>query len=144
MLTKRTRTTHIVVHSAATRARQVEVDRDWIDRVHRKRGFLTIGYHYVIKRDGTVEVGRAEDEVGAHCRGSNSSSIGICMAGGVAEDGKTPERNFTSDQYAALYALIVGIKERWGNLIVAGHRDMPGQATACPSFDVSDWYETYA
>ena len=65
-----------------------------IDRWHRERGWLKIGYHYVIKRDGTVETGRELEEVGAHAKGHNAISVGICMVGGLSEDNE-PETNFT-------------------------------------------------
>ena len=53
--------------------------RSW----HKKRGFNDIGYHYVILLDGTIEVGRAEDQIGAHCSNHNANSIGICYIGGA-------------------------------------------------------------
>lgn len=137
----RDRTTHLVVHSAATRA-DADIGRAEIEQWHRKRGFLTVGYHFIIRRDGTVEEGRPVNAVGAHSRGSNQYSIGVCMAGGVAADGVTPENNFTPAQFDALFNLIGQMKLKYGPFLsVVGHRDMPGQATACPSFDVAAWYD---
>jgi N-acetylmuramoyl-L-alanine amidase len=76
--------THIVVHYSATYP-------DWdltaadIDRMHRARTppFRCIRYHYFIRRDGTVEQGRPEHELGAHVAGQNAGKLGICWAGGL-------------------------------------------------------------
>jgi len=57
------------------------IDAETIDRWHKERGFDQIGYHYVIKKSGTIEVGRSEDVIGAHCRGHNTGSLGVCIIG---------------------------------------------------------------
>lgn len=89
------RITLIVVHCAATPPHQ-DVGAAEIGAWHRKRGFRSIGYHYVIRRNGAIETGRALSRAGAHVQGHNAHSIGICMAGGVsAEDFTRAENNFT-------------------------------------------------
>lgn len=142
--------THLVVHCSATPASR-DIGAKEIDRMHRERGFLKIGYHYVIKRDGTVEIGRQESEVGAHVTGHNKNSIGICLIGGVAADGKTAERNYTPNQYGSLAALLYGLKGRYRKAEILGHRDLSpdrngdGKITSnewlkqCPCFDVREW-----
>ena len=60
----RKETTEIIIHCAATKP-SMNVDAKVIDRWHREKGWLKIGYHYVICRDGTIEIGREEDAVGA-------------------------------------------------------------------------------
>jgi N-acetyl-anhydromuramyl-L-alanine amidase AmpD len=133
---KRTATNHIVVHCAATTA-SMDIGRDEIDRWHRARGWFTIGYHYVIRRNGTVETGRPEDVVGAHVLNHNSDTIGICMAGGLASDKKTPQDNFTKEQLASLETLLRELKERYPKANIMGHSDFPEHKTrACPVFDL--------
>ena len=72
----------IIIHCSATRAGQDFTATD-IDRWHRQRGFRSIGYHFVIRLDGTIEPGRDVALDGAHCTGWNHRSIGICYIGGL-------------------------------------------------------------
>lgn len=134
---------YLVVHCSATSAKQ-DVDIAEIDRWHRLRGFWMVGYHYFIKRDGTLEVGRKEEEMGAHAEGFNHESIAICMAGGVDRVAKgyrsKPEDNFTDAQYATLRALLFGLQHKYPHADILGHRDLPGVDKACPSFDVKEWW----
>lgn len=138
---KRARTDFIAVHCAATRPSQ-DIGRSEIDRWHRANGWAGIGYQYVIRRDGTLEVGRPLEAVGSHVQGFNEVSVGICLAGGVAEDGKTPEDNFTPAQKATLAGLLRVLKSTYPKATVQGHRDFPKVAKACPSFDVKKWWST--
>lgn len=137
--------THLVTHYSAT-----PIERDFtaadIDQMHRARGFNKIGYHYFIRKNGMVETGRdlseaGRFEVGAHSKGENSQSIGICFEGGVTAaqpnvgfDSRTPA------QIASMIKLIDELHERFPNAIVEGHRDMPGAATQCPGFSARDWW----
>ena len=77
---------YLIVHCSATRE-----DRDYtveqLRRDHLARGFIDIGYHYYIRKDGTVTRHRRLTEVGAHCRPYNRCSIGVCYEGGLAPDG---------------------------------------------------------
>lgn len=130
---------YLVVHCSASQAKSNLSAKD-IDRMHRQRGFLKIGYHYVIKRDGTVEAGRPETEVGAHVEGYNSVSLGICMVGGIDAKGK-PEDNFTLDQYASLGKLLEELSKRYPKAVILGHRDMPNVKKDCPCFDVKTWWK---
>ncbi|WOI54946.1 N-acetylmuramoyl-L-alanine amidase [Palleronia sp. LCG004] len=140
------RVTHIVIHYSAT-----PVERDYsvadIDRMHRKRGFREVGYHYFIRKAGAVETGRdlsqpGRFEMGAHVKGSNPSSIGICFEGGVRK--AAPNIGFdsrTPAQIRAMIDLIDKLQERYPGAIVEGHRDMPGAATQCPGFDARAWWD---
>ena len=74
--------TEIIVHCTAT-PRSRNVSAADVDRWHRQRGFNQIGYHYLIRLDGSVETGRPESSVGAHCLGHNAESIGVAYAGGT-------------------------------------------------------------
>lgn len=131
---------YIVVHCSATKP-SVKVDAAMINRWHREKGWLKIGYHFVIGRDGKVETGRELHEVGAHVAGFNHVSIGICLAGGVGEDGKA-ENNFTPDQFAALRRVLTYLKGQHPKAVIQGHRDFPKVAKDCPSFNVKKWLET--
>ena len=128
----------IVVHSSATRARTdigvVEI-RGWHQN---DNGWSDVGYHEVIRRDGGVEPGRPLRLAGAHVGGRNTNTIGICMVGGVADDNRTPEDNFTDAQWKSLAMRLADLLHTFPNATVHGHRDFA--ATACPSTDVPGWW----
>lgn len=135
---KRDRTDFICVHCSATANQNIGAAD--IDRWHRKQGWAAIGYHYVIRRDGTVEEGRDVDVVGAHVSGFNSTSVGICMVGGVdANDHTKAKNNFTPEQFASLKQLLIDLKVKYPKAKIQGHRDFPNVKKACPSFDVAAW-----
>lgn len=128
----------IIIHCSATpEGREVSVEE--IRRWHRQRNFADIGYHYVIHLDGTVEKGRAEHAVGAHCLHHNQNSIGICYIGGCAKDGITPKDTRTPAQTAALITLIHQLCERYNLPLTAVHGHNEFAQKACPSFDVQQW-----
>lgn len=140
-MTLRRFTDHIIIHCSATPP-GMDIGVKEIDRWHRERGFLRIGYHFVIRRDGTVEKGRDIDEVGAHARPWNGNSVGICLVGGVAEGTKLPEANYTPAQWTALETLLRHVRAFYPRATIIGHRDVPGVSKACPSFDVRAWART--
>ena len=131
----------IIIHCAATREGRDFTVED-ITRWHKARGFATIGYHYVIYRDGSIHEGRPLEQIGAHCVGHNKHSIGICYIGGCASDGKTPKDTRTPEQKEALLALLRRLKARFPNATIHGHRDFA--AKACPSFDAFREYRQLA
>ncbi|MFO7854019.1 MAG: N-acetylmuramoyl-L-alanine amidase [Paracoccaceae bacterium] len=128
----------IIWHCSATpEGRDVGVDtiRDW--HVN-DNGWRDIGYHYVIELDGTLRRGRPESEIGAHVKGHNGDSIGICYVGGMTADEAQPKDTRTPAQKAALYALTDELLERHPGATVHGHDEYA--AKACPSFDAkADW-----
>jgi N-acetylmuramoyl-L-alanine amidase len=130
---------YIVIHCAAT-TEDHDVDAEEIRGWHLQRGWLDIGYHKVIKRDGTIEDGRELTVPGAHARGFNHKSWGICLAGGVESDNKTPEANYTHAQWESLEWLVRDMLKEVPNAKVLGHRDLPNVSKACPSFDVPQWW----
>lgn len=139
---KRTKTDFIAVHCSAT-TEKMNIGAADIDKWHRQRGWACIGYHYVIRRDGTVEQGRDEAVIGAHVEGWNAASVGICMAGGVdANDVSKAVNNFTPAQFESLKKLLGELKTRYPKAKIQGHRDFPKVAKACPSFDVKAWAKT--
>ena len=132
--------THLVVHCTATPAGK-EVSVKEIDRWHRARGFAKIGYHYVIHLDGSISVGRKEEEAGAHVAGHNATTIGISYVGGVdANDVNKARDTRTPAQKEALVRLLRTLKTKYPSAEILGHRDFPGVAKACPSFDAKKEY----
>ena len=128
----------IVYHCTATPA-DMDVDVAMVNDWHQKRGFYDIGYHFLIKRDGTLEVGRPIERYGAHAAGFNKDSVAIAMAGGVDKN-MHPEDNFTDDQYAMLYGTSTSLLINYPTIIeIVGHYQLPNVAKACPSFDVDQF-----
>lgn len=127
----------IIVHCAATKP-SMDIGKAEIDRWHRKKGWLKIGYHIVIRRDGTIENGRELTIPGAHVRGHNKDSIGICLIGGMSEDGED-ETNFTEEQWSSLFYVVTGLKQQFPTASVLGHNDFTSRKT-CPTFDVPSWW----
>lgn len=130
----------IFVHCSATRP-------DWMEgkplsekvaeitRWHKDRGWSAIGYHYIIDRDGEVAIGRPETVEGAHAKGHNKGSIGICLIGGHGSSENDPfEKNFTIKQMTKLLQLIDEIKSRADIAQIRGHNEVA--AKACPGFNV--------
>jgi len=131
--------THLVLHYSATYSDQNLDIRD-IDRMHRARGFKKVGYHYVIKRNGMIERGRKETEIGAHVKGQNTGKIGICLIGGL-ERSSGPNvgvDNRTEAQKTAAASLIRDLLTRHPGAKVLGHRDLA--ATLCPAYDAAAWW----
>lgn len=129
----------IIVHCSATpEGRNVTV-KD-IDSWHKQRGWKGIGYHYVVYLDGSVHKGRDENEVGAHCAGQNTNSIGVCYIGGVMADGKTPKDTRTEAQKKALIELLKALKLKYPKAKIYGHREFASKA--CPCFDAKYEYRS--
>ena len=101
-------------------------------------GWSDIGYHYVIRRDGTVEHGRPVATAGAHVRGHNEDTIGICLIGGKSPGGK-PEFNYTQRQMHALSDLLCDLRRKHSVDIIKGHRDYD-TGKECPCFNVGAWF----
>ena len=123
----------IIIHCSAVKPSQTSSAYE-INRWHRQRGFLCIGYHYVIRRDGTIEHGRPEAQPGAHCAGHNADSIGVCYEGGLDAQGR-PADTRTPEQKAALDTLLQDLKVRYPHAAVVGHNKL-NPHKACPCFDV--------
>lgn len=130
----------IAVHCAYTPP-NMDIGAATIDRWHKDRGFTGIGYHFVIRRNGSMEQGRPLRQPGAHVQGHNARSIGICLIGGKAAQADLPEMNFTNDQFAALRCLLEHLTAHFPQAAVMGHRDYPGVTKACPCFDVASWWK---
>ena len=126
--------TLIIIHCSAVRPDQTSSAAQ-IDTWHRKDNHwkLGIGYHYVIRRDGTIEPGRPEWLVGAHCKNHNAHSIGVCYEGGLDIRGQ-PDDTRTPAQKAAMRSLLEDLHARYPRAVILGHRDLnPGKD--CPGFE---------
>lgn len=138
----------IVVHSSATTA-DMDIGVKEIDTWHKMKGWAGCGYHYVVRRSGVVEWGRDLQDKGAHARGYNQTSIGLCLIGGAAlwTNPKTNRQaliaraNFTVIQMEILASLLKLLHEYYPQANIYGHRDLPGAKTECPSFDVAEFCE---
>lgn len=105
----------------------IHVIREWHIK---ERGFRDVGYHYFIRKNGEVEIGRPESDIGAHCQGENLNSIGICLSG---------EKLFTSDQFFSLRKLVSDLitKYKLFSEDVYPHNHFNKDKT-CPNFNVHD------
>ena len=141
----------IIIHCSAT-VEGEDIDAATIDKWHKRKGWSGIGYHFFIKLDGTVEFGRPINKMGAHCRGFNKGSIGICYAGGLdaskkAKDTRTPQ------QKVSLLELLDSLTTAFKGASIKGHRDYSPDLNGngiierhefikmCPCFDCKE-YET--
>ena len=123
----------IVIHCSATRANRSYTVDD-CRRDHRDRGYADIGYHYYITRDGEVHTGRPLSQVGAHARGFNKYSIGICYEGGLDYDG-CPADTRTPQQRTSLDQLLTHLKAAFPQARIVGHNQL-NPHKACPCFEV--------
>ena len=131
----------IIIHCSATREGQ-DISAATIDEWHKDRGWSGIGYHYVIGLNGLIEYGRDINKTGAHVKGHNKGSIGICYIGGVeaekkngkwiAKDTRTPQ------QIATLLELLRILKKLHPEATIHGHNEFA--AKSCPCFDVQAEY----
>ena len=134
----RQETKYIVVHCSQTRPSQ-KIGAKEIDRWHRERGWLKIGYAKVIKRDGTVEQGRDDDELQAHVKNYNHVSTSVCVVGGAMEDDwKQPEDNFTGEQWESLKKVLEELVIKFPEARIVGHYELDERKT-CPNFNVREY-----
>ena len=128
----------IIIHCSATPVGKdfsAETIRDWHVKGNK---WDDIGYHYVVRLDGSLEYGRPIEIPGAHCRGHNKSSIGICYIGGVDNNLK-PLDTRTDKQKESLEELLCYLKTLYGSSKIYGHMDFSNKE--CPSFDAKNEYE---
>ncbi|MGF7151333.1 N-acetyl-anhydromuramyl-L-alanine amidase AmpD [Sphingomonas zeicaulis] len=99
--------------------------------------FGQVSYHFVVELDGLFYRTLRDDQRGAHTGGANTGNIGICYVGGMDAKNQKAKDTRTPAQKRAIRTLVATYRERFPNIIVRGHRDWPGVAKACPSFDVA-------
>ncbi|MBL7890757.1 MAG: N-acetylmuramoyl-L-alanine amidase [Bacteroidia bacterium] len=132
---------YIVVHCTATPTTTTleSIKRYWKEQ----RGWGdTPGYHYFIKRDGTIVQLFDEKKNSYGVYKHNSECISIAYVGGIDKDGK-PVDNRSDAQKHAMFNIIVRLTEKYPKAEVLGHRDFPGVKKACPCFDVKEWLKNY-
>jgi N-acetylmuramoyl-L-alanine amidase len=129
----------IIVHCSATPRNKdfsAEDIRDW----HVKgNGWDDIGYHFVVRLNGSIEYGRMVDKYGAHVRSHNYDSIGVCYIGGMSKDMKDWEDTRTQEQKDSLVILLKTLKKLHNNAVIYGHRDF--STKMCPSYDAKKEYK---
>jgi len=129
----------IVLHCSATRINQ-NFTVEQLEACHKARGFTTTGYHYYITKDGTLYPCRPESQIGAHAKGYNAHSIGICYEGGLDKNGK-PADTRTLAQKVTMEELLYSLSLDYPDAEILGHRDLPGVRKDCPCFDTRKWLE---
>lgn len=130
----------LTIHCAATpEGRDVKAKTidDW-DRAK----FGQVSYHWVIELDGTAVRGLRDDQKGAHVGGKNTGNLGICYVGGMDKQMKVPKDTRTPAQIATMARLVRDYRKQYPGIVIRGHRDWPGVAKACPSFNVDGWLKT--
>ena len=142
-MSEREYTDLIVIHCADTKPSMDHVNEDEIREWHLARGWSDAGYNIVIPRKptddqhGFIEIARPLDAQGAHVAGHNHHALGICLVGGMSEDGGM-ENNFTSNQWIALEQALEFCLAYAPRAKVVGHRDLDNGKT-CPNFDAQEW-----
>ena len=130
--------TLIVVHCSAVRPEQTSSAKQ-IDEWHRDRGFQNgIGYHFVVRRDGSIELGRPLEMIGAHVVNHNKYSIGICYEGGLNSAGETEDTR-TPEQKQALREKLEELHQMFPKALIVGHRDL-NPSKDCPCYEVMTEY----
>ena len=123
----------IIVHCSDT-PKGAYYDIEDIRKWHvQENGWQDVGYHYIILLDGSIQIGRNLETIGAHCYGHNKSSVGVCYIGGKSQDTRTKE------QKESLKVLLKTLKKIYPIATINGHRDFSDKN--CPSFDATKEYK---
>ena len=149
-MSTRKRTDYLVVHVSATPPGWNKGAKG-IDEMHKARGWKGIGYNEVINPDGSIEIGRGINAVGAHVEGFNSIAYGVCLVGGVNKAGQPDISTITPQQWTALENLLAKRAKQFPSAGICGHRDLSPDRDgdgfiephehlkACPCFDAIPW-----
>ena len=119
----------LVVHCSDT-ANNENLSAIDIHKMHLGFGWDGIGYHKIINRSGKIENGRPEYCIGAHVKGKNDVSLGVCLIG---------KDNFTKNQFASLKKILKQWTIKYPNAKIVGHKDIGNTKKTCPNFDVISW-----
>jgi N-acetylmuramoyl-L-alanine amidase len=119
----------LIVHCSDTEDDQSLSAID-IHKMHLEFGWDGIGYHKIINRSGKIENGRPEYWIGAHVKGSNNISLGVCLIG---------RNKFTTKQFFSLEKILRNWKTLYPQAKIVGHRDTGNTNKTCPNFDVKNW-----
>ena len=124
----------IIVHHSASPDSWTLED---VDRSHRARGFDCVGYHFVVEKTGIIRLGRPVSKTGAHCKGLNSYSIGVCLIGSFEDGGNVP-----AAQWAAAVSLVRDLLRQHGLPITEVYGHMEVKPTLCPGFDAATFRDS--
>lgn len=127
----------IVIHCSATREDRDFTEHD-LDVCHRRRGFNGPGYHFYVRKDGHVVNTRPIDKVGAHAKGYNAHSIGVCYEGGLDCKGKAKDTR-TEEQKEAIKSLMDDLLEKFPDCKVCGHRDLSPDLNGNGEIEPEEW-----
>jgi N-acetylmuramoyl-L-alanine amidase len=133
----------IIIHCTATKENDNSIDAEWVDRLHRRKGWAGCGYHFIVKIDGEIEFENCRhiSKMGAHVKTENKGSIGISYVGGVLKDGKTPSDTRTPEQKESLLNLLESLRAAYPDVTIHGHNEFSSKA--CPSFSVPEQYPQF-
>jgi N-acetylmuramoyl-L-alanine amidase len=119
----------LVVHCSNTPDKK-NLGASDIHKMHLGFGWDGIGYHKIIKKDGSIEYGRPEFWVGAHVYGKNEISLGVCLIG---------TNNFTEKQFFSLNKVLYDWKIKYPQAVIKGHNETIKTNKTCPNFNVYEW-----
>lgn len=130
----------IIIHCTATEGgNSVPIEK--IESWHKAKGYASIGYHYIIQPNGSIQIGRRISKAGAHCKGHNANSIGIAYVGGL-NDGK-PQDTRTMAQIESLQLLIAILLTMYPDIKkITGHNEYSNKA--CPCFNVQQYRNMFS
>lgn len=123
---------YLVVHCSDTGDKN-DLSAIDIHKLHLQFGWDGIGYHKIIKRNGVIQAGRPEYWMGAHVKGYNKNSLGVCLIG---------SKNFTNEQFLSLEKILRDWKSKYPSSIILGHCDFSYTQKTCPNFNVIEWCQT--
>jgi len=129
----------VVIHCTATKE-GVDIGAKEIDGWHKDKGWSGIGYHYVFLLDGSVEVGRPEENQGAHVKGDNEDTIGAVYVGGLSRDLK-PKDTRTDAQKKSLRCFVENMRNSFPGVSIKGHRDYSPDKNGNGIIEPSEWFK---
>lgn len=127
----------IVIHCSATREDRHFSEHD-LEECHRRRGFNGAGYHFYIRKNGDIKTTRPVEYIGAHAKGYNGNSIGICYEGGLGADGRAKDTRTEWQKHSLRVLLKVLLKDYPGSR-VCGHRDLSPDRNANGEIEPEEW-----
>lgn len=139
--------TQIIWHWTNNYIDQFHIGAEELDRYYQARGFSELPYHFIIKRDGTIQAGRKINTIGGHAKNFNEYTIGVAFVAGFNCPSTTgfPEANkyisaksITQAQYDSMDLFLTAAYKRWPGIESWGHRDLPNNNNVMdPGFDVA-------